>query len=361
MKKILSIIVCLCFLSSLWAQENISIGTRQKMYSPILKENREYWVYLPPSYNALGLSKTSYPVIYLLDGAENFQSVAAIQQWLSKGPYTHIPEMIIVGIVNTDRTRDLTPTQSSIQRNGKTLFANSGKGDNFIAFLKDELIPEVSRNYRTQDYRILIGHSFGGLMAIQILLKHTELFNAYVALDPSLWWDNKRLHNEAADILTRKDFRGRSLYLAQASDEAAMSKDTALSVHWATIKNFSANVLPQSAKAGLLYQSEYYEQEDHGSIPIPATYDALRFIFKGITLPVKNLPDNPALITQHYHAVSSRIGFQLIPSEQLLNDIARYCMSLEKWQSARTILEMNLKNYPGSTSATALLKELQKK
>ncbi|MFP3594919.1 alpha/beta hydrolase, partial [Chryseobacterium sp. SIMBA_038] len=72
-----------------------------------------------------------------------------------------------------------------------TLFADRGGSENFVKFMQEELKPFISKNYRTQDYSVLVGHSFGGLFAINVFLSHPDYFNAYVANDPSLWWDNK--------------------------------------------------------------------------------------------------------------------------------------------------------------------------
>ena len=100
-----------------------------------------------------------------------------------------IPELIVVGVPNTDRTRDLTPTRNASRPTGGSdpSLRGSGGGDAFLAFLRDELIPTVDAAYRTTDYRILVGHSFGGLMSLHAFLSEPALFQAHLAIDPSVF------------------------------------------------------------------------------------------------------------------------------------------------------------------------------
>ena len=100
--------------------------------------------------------------------------------------------MIIVAIVNVDRNRDYTPTYAPKQKGGLE-FPTSGKADKFLEFLKSELFPYVESNYRTQPYRIITGWSLGGLFTVFTYLEHPEYFSAYLAISPSLWWDNESM------------------------------------------------------------------------------------------------------------------------------------------------------------------------
>src|SRR5258708_22961042 len=168
-------------------------------YPAVLKEVRPLNVYHTPSDPDSNARSGRYQVICLLDAAANFKPLAGMMEFLSAGiddGSVEIPEMIIVAIDNTDRTRDLTPTHTLRMPGSdkeESYLQSSGGGDHFIRFLEKELIPHIDTNYRTANYRILIGHSFGGLTAINIFLHHTALFNAYIAIDPSLWWDQQYL------------------------------------------------------------------------------------------------------------------------------------------------------------------------
>ena len=140
-------------------------------------------------------SRQRFPVLYLLDGDAHFNSVVGMIQQLSQvNGNTIVPEMIVVAIPNTDRTRDLTPThvESDPPMMDSAGSKTSGGGENFAAFLQKELIPHVDSSYLTQPFRVLIGHSFGGLTVMNILTNHSKMFNAYIAIDPSMWYDKER-------------------------------------------------------------------------------------------------------------------------------------------------------------------------
>ncbi|MFN8583426.1 MAG: alpha/beta hydrolase-fold protein, partial [Gemmatimonadaceae bacterium] len=151
----------------------ITIGTTDSVYSTVLKEWRRYLVYTPPSYDDTTYLPARYPVLYLLDGEAHFHSVSGLIQILGTGVNGTfvVPEMIVVAIPNTHRMRDLTPTRADHGPDGKKVpdFAVSGGGPEFLRFLKTELVSRIDSAYRTAPYRVFIGHSLGGLMAISAL------------------------------------------------------------------------------------------------------------------------------------------------------------------------------------------------
>lgn len=161
-------------------------------------------------------SKRRLPVVYVLDGDGHFSSVVGMIQQLSTGGNNNCPKMIVVGITNTDRTRDLTPTHIDADPPfmDSTFSKTSGGGENFIAFMEKELMPHIEANYPTAPYKMLIGHSFGGLAVMQTFTHHTHLFNAYICIDPSMWWDKQTLLKQTEKALAEKKFEGKSLYLA---------------------------------------------------------------------------------------------------------------------------------------------------
>lgn len=342
------IIICMLFSLGLLAQEKICIGEKYNIYSQQLDEEQQYWIYLPPNYNNEQFGKASYPVIYLLDGDKNFLSTVAIQQTFTKGMYNNMPECIIVGILNTDRTRDLTPSKSYLLHKGKKMFENSGGSDTFLKFLTQELRNKVESDYRTNGYNILIGHSFGGLFAMNTLIHHTDTFNAYIIIDPSLWWDNNKMYNDAKKMWCTTDFRGKSLYMAIAKDEDDNASDN--SNHTASIKTFCNDILKLNSE-NLNVKWKFYKNEDHGTIVTPGVFDGLREVFRGITLPVKEVPYNPELIIEHYKKLSDKLTFNFIPDEILVDNIGKYALSVENIDGAIKIFEYNLINYPTSKNA----------
>ena len=174
------------------------IGKTDSIYSKTLKEQRKFWIQLPANFS----KKRTYPVIYILDGETHLQTVATVQNYYSGG---FTPEMILVGISNEQhRTRDLTISKIKTRQGGAYTQENGG-AENFTKFLKEELIPHIEGNYPVTNYRTLVGHSYGGLFTINTLIHHQELFTNYLAIDPSLDWDEQKLVKEAV-ILLKKDF-----------------------------------------------------------------------------------------------------------------------------------------------------------
>ena len=182
----------------------VTIGTIDSLFSKTLNEQRKIWVYSP--HDATHSPSTKYPVLYLLDGDAHFSSVVGmIQQLSTVNGNTICPEMIVVGIPNTDRFRDLTPTSVNKLFGNIVEARTSGGGENFTKFISDELIPYIDSHYPTTSYRTMIGHSLGGLMSINTLIHHTDLFSNYLAIDPSMWWDGRKLYKESVTILEEKN------------------------------------------------------------------------------------------------------------------------------------------------------------
>ncbi len=146
--------------------ETISIGTKISMKSEFLHEERSVWVSLPEGYDQY--TQTAYPVIYVLDAENNFNYLSSVYHYLSKEPFGVLPQAILVAIANTNRTRDLTPSKASKDMNfaGKkqTMFTESGGNETFMKFITNELYPYMEKNYRSNGYKVLVGHSFGGLL-----------------------------------------------------------------------------------------------------------------------------------------------------------------------------------------------------
>src|SRR2546423_11219025 len=178
MKQLLLLLFVYCITeTNAQNSNNIVIGTIDSIYSNTLKEKRKIWVHVPNGAENAVFSKQRYPVVYLLDGDAHFYSVMGMIQQLSEvNGNTVLPEMILVGIPNTDRTRDLTPTHVSGGIYLDSAFVRtSGGGENFTNFLEKELIPHIDSLYPTSPYRTLIGHSFGGLMVVNTLINHPQL------------------------------------------------------------------------------------------------------------------------------------------------------------------------------------------
>jgi predicted alpha/beta superfamily hydrolase len=255
-----------------------------------------------------------------------------------------VPEMIVVAIPNTDRTRDLTPTSAATGADGKptAAFKTSGGGPSFLRFIKNELIPHIDSAYRTEPYRMLVGHSFGGITTISALYTMPEVFNTYVAIDPSLWWDNQTLLKQAKDYFSKPAPIGRTLFVGQAN--TLQPGDTSVNVHFRSIGEFN-KLLESSNKSGIRYSYKYYGGDDHGSVPLIAEYDALRFIFDDYKLDTRKALERPAFVAEHFAKVSARMGYTVLPPERIVDRLGGDPMKTVAF------MQLNVDNYPKSPHA----------
>lgn len=194
LKEILTVVIIIFTFNNLHSQKvttsDIKLGETLTFESTILGEQRKLNIYTPPSY---GKADKKYPVIYVLDGSldEDFIHIVGLAQFSSFSWINTIEESIVVGISNIDRKKDFTfPTTN---KKDKEEFPTTGHSKNFISFLKKEVIPMIDKTYQTNDNKTLIGQSLGGLLASEILYNHTALFNKYIIVSPSLWWDDESL------------------------------------------------------------------------------------------------------------------------------------------------------------------------
>ncbi|MEO6849573.1 MAG: alpha/beta hydrolase-fold protein [Mucilaginibacter sp.] len=269
-------------------KSRIVLGKAHILASKILNEKRKIWVYTPPGMSDPENRDKRYPVIYMLDGNAHFSwSNKTAQQLCGISGIRVCRDMIIVAITNTDRIRDFTPTPSSIGPEGNPVkaFETSGGGEVFIDFIEKELVPYIDSVYPTDHYKAIFGHSLGGLTVMNILINRPGLFDAYVAIEPSMWWDGKKLLKQAHGALKNITFNGRKLYLGIAntmpdgmSFQEVRADNSGATAHMRSVLEL-ANMLEANPGNGLKYASEYYSDCDHGSVTHKAGYDALSFLF----------------------------------------------------------------------------------
>ncbi len=358
MKKLAFVAFALTTFLTYSQSDKVIIGDIKKIDSKILNEKREICISLPKSYNSNSESNQKYPVIYLLDGENNFPSVAGMLTDWTGTAQSNYPEMIVVGIINIDRNKDYTPTHAYRSSEDSLMDNISGGGEKFTSFLEKELIPFVNKNYSTDSYNVLIGHSLGGLFVVNTLLNHTHLFNAYIAIDPSLWWDKKLLVKQAKEKLSLINFEGISLYMGIANtidggyDTSNVQNSSIPSnLHPQAILEFD-KLLKTNTK--LNYQSHYYDNEDHTSVGFITKVEGLAHIFKHYKLRIsddefENIDQEYIIkIENHYKTYSTSIGHEVKVPESFINEIGYSCLNLNKYDAAKLLFEYNIKNYPKS-------------
>ncbi|WP_421898465.1 alpha/beta hydrolase-fold protein [Marinoscillum sp.] len=340
----------------------IVIGQVDSLYSTILGESREIWVHVP--FNTREGEK--HPVLYLLDGKSHFYSVTGILRRLSHGNGNRVlPEMIVVAILNTDRNRDLTPTHVSLNDSDSIYARNSGGGPMFLRFIENELMPYVENKYPTSHLKTFVGHSFGGLTVIDELMRNPDLFDNYIAIDPSLWWDDQIMLIRADSVLSTQNFKDKSLFVGIANTMMGrmsyddVAKDTTeLTEHIRSIIQFVETTESMNTN-GLLFDWKYYEQDDHRSVALITEYDALRFLFswyqfKGLDKLADSsisIDESIDLLLAHYDNVSAKMGYKILPSEELVNDLGYLDLYQKNTDRAAAFFDLNIQNFPESSNA----------
>jgi predicted alpha/beta superfamily hydrolase len=258
------------------------------LFSEILHEKRDIWIYLPKIEDGPELNQHQYPVVYLFDAEEQYAGFRELIQKENPDGSKVFRDTIVVGIRNTSRSRDLTPTHSVRDSKGKRTraFRPSGGGDNFITFIKEELFPYIEEKYPVSSERILMGHSLGGLTTINMLLHYPEMFSGYIASDPSMWWDDKIMLNEAREILSKRRFDGKWLYFSIANttppfkDVEHIQTDTSNKTnHVRSIFEFGA-ILQQNPGSGLHFSYKFYDQDNHDSVAMKTACDGMKLLEK---------------------------------------------------------------------------------
>ncbi|MDQ6845647.1 MAG: alpha/beta hydrolase-fold protein [Bacteroidota bacterium] len=250
------------------------LGVIDEIESKQLNEKRILNIYLPESYNKNDTIK--YSVVYLLDGSadEDFIHVVGLYQFNSFSWINRVPKSIVVGIATVDRRRDFTyPT--TIEE-GRKQFPTAGHSDKFIAFIEKELQPFIEKKYKTNSSKTIIGQSLGGLLATEILLKKPTLFNTYIIVSPSLWWDNGSLLNQQPDLLQQNFSQPTSIYIGVGKEGLTPTKIP----HVMEVDaNLLAEKLRNTKSKMVKVYFDYLPQEDHATIMHQAVFNALRLLY----------------------------------------------------------------------------------
>jgi predicted alpha/beta superfamily hydrolase len=241
------------------------IGETFAIDSRILGETRRINVYLPSSYTESPDAR--FPVLFMPDGgiAEDFLHIAGLLQ-VSAGNGTMRP-FLLVGIENTQRRRDLTgPTENEAD---KKIAPKVGGSEAFRKFIREELIPQVKQRYRTTDESAIVGESLAGLFVMETFLVEPELFGTYIAIDPSLWWNDRKLIRSAGLHLRKNPDLVKVLYFASSDEKEIENDSQALS-----------DVLAKDSPPKLAWHYEKMPEEKHSTIFHPAALKAFRSVFK---------------------------------------------------------------------------------
>jgi pimeloyl-ACP methyl ester carboxylesterase len=196
-------------------------------------------------------------------------------------------------------------------------------------------MPYVEQHYKAGSFTILAGHSVGGLEAIDCLLTHPEMFDAYIAISPSLWWDKGYALSLAKDKLNNLQGKKKFLFLADSPEIGPFS---------GYVRDFDALITAKKPST-LEYDHVFYPTETHGSIAAKAYYDGMRYLYP--EWDIAESDTSAALIKQHYQAITVRLGYDVEPPLGMVSDWgARFLRQPGKADDALEMFQLNVKNFP---------------
>ena len=332
------------FSSSAFAQ--YGAPTKLTIKSSVLGEDRVILVRTPPGYVTNNLK---YPVLYMTDGDAHIGHTASTIDFLVRNG--RMSDLIVVGITNTDRTRDLTPAKATGPNADR--LPTAGGADNFLKFIETELIPEIEKTYRVQPYRILAGHSLGGLFAVHTLITRPELFNSYIAVSPSLQWADEATLKRAEEFFkTRKELHA-TLFTSLGNEPGDIGK---------SFVEFK-QLLAKTRIKGFESEAEQMMDEDHGSVVLRSHYFGLRKVYEGWQMPRD--PETGAVAgglkaaDEHYKRLSEKFHYSIPTPEALINQIGYQFLlgATPNPEEAIATFKSNVERYPNSANVYDSLAE----
>ena len=337
-----------CFIcNSIRAQvsdERVVIGERQMIHSDVLGEDRHFIVSTPMGYAP---GKARYPVIYLLDGLSSFHhTVGTVTHLTNQG---RMPATIVVAIQNTFRHRDFSPPTENPEILSD--FPEAGGATRFLGFIKTELIPYIESNYATAEYRILIGHSFGGLFSTYALLASPQTFDAYFALSPSLPWDKGEMIELARTFFDEHPDCDRFMYLTLADEDGLMLT---------RFEEFSV-ILEQRAPESFRWGVMHLTDEDHGTVTLPSVYHGLKTLFSDWHSQDIFAGGDLDEIREYYARLSSKYGYEILPPEYPMNAVGYRYFQAGELERSLAAFEFNVRAHPDSPNVYDSLGECLEK
>ncbi|MEN0003544.1 MAG: alpha/beta hydrolase-fold protein [Bacteroidota bacterium] len=342
MRYLTPLLLLMCVLQTKVNAQEITIGFQDSLYSETLQEMRHLKVFLPPSYEKY--TSVKYPVTFLLDGNFLFHSASGMIEYMSKTG--ELPEMIVIAIANTQRTRDFTPTHTLINYEGEEDqgLKASGGGERFLTFLEAELIPYIQEQYKALPFNTIIGRSFGGLIAGHNYLQANSKINRFLLIDPSFWWDEQWLV-EQAKATSVEAIQQKRMYIS-CSDNFEYS-DYIKGMR-ASQEGFAAQLVAKGLSKSAM-QLDYFEEETHGTVTLPSLRNGLLFLFNDFYLDGMKYKTADEILN-HFQQFAAANHPAIYPLEGMITWLASK-QSAGYPDRAERLYQLNLKHFPESVRA----------
>ena len=329
--KIISVItITLCLTLSSYSgnkSELIAGGERITIHSKVLNEDRVILISVPDNYDNTDMR---FPVLYVLDGITHFKHAVGATDYLAR--YGLAPGIIVVAITNVDRNRDLSPVHVDN-------IPTSGGAEKFHEFIKKELMPNIEKNYRTADYNILMGHSFGGTFAGYSLLYYPDVFNAYIAVSPYLQYADNYVVNEAKQKLKPK-YKSQKSFFMTVGDEPD---------YFNALDEFSS-LMQEKSDSAINFLYVQMPGENHITTPYMTLYNGLRFTFSDWVLPKETFQKGLLAIEEHYDNLSEKYDYEINIPENIINLLGYKYLQAGETLEAIKVFQENVSRFPGSAN-----------
>jgi predicted alpha/beta superfamily hydrolase len=316
----------------------VVLGTKYTIHSEILGDNRSFIVNVPEGYESTALR---YPVLYVLDAEYFYYQAHGALQFLSGCGYNNnrpVPQMILVAVLDGDRNRDFTPTHAPVQ--GPLRFPTSGGAAAYLEHVAKELRPFIDAHFRTSG-SILAGWSLGGLFTFYTFLENPDLFSTYIAISPSLWWNNQEPLGWAKDrIADGAQFRQRLVITQGALEGGSIGS---------SVKGGIVPLLEEKKAQGWVYVeipgvSHYYT-------PYQALYEGLRAAFSDFAVPQNDLAEGLTAVKEHFKTLSADYGYTVGVPDNVYAALVRGWFNSHDPEEILPITEEWTATYPQSAIA----------
>lgn len=329
------VFILLTCLSSFSFAEDVILN-EHTIESKALGEEQKITVYLPNDYDEK--SGHQYPVLYLLDGKYYKRMV----QGVVTSYYSNalIPDILVVAIENEDRIRDYTPSPHETHK-------GAGGADVFLDYIEKELIPFIDTTYQTSDFRILNGHSLGGLLSLHALHSRPELFTAHFALSPSLHWGNKETVKKLMSYVSSKKKLNQFVYMNLGNEGFNSGTDQSKLMRKAFLE--LQELLQETTPSGFRVKSELLQTLPHVATNITGLTHALNELYRNWSLPFAVMEQGREGIIKHFQSLSDDLYYEIKPRKGAVNFGGDYMThGLFKPDQGMDLFKYNAELYPDS-------------
>jgi len=303
-----------------------------------LSEQRTVVVQLPKSYQTHPNKR--YPVIYRLDGAGNLPLINAVLERLQENDQA--PEVIVVAIESTNRLRDFYPT---VNKEPQGPVGEGGGAAKFLAFVEQELMPLVNKQYRTHDYRVIAGASAAGVFALYAMQAEPELFKAHIAYSPAVWWNYGAPAKSLNTFITKAKSINSYVYM-NIGEEAGIMRER---------YDDMQQTMQNSKVQNLRFKSDAFAGVSHNLTSAAGAFNAYHDLFLSKHMPLSALGDDVSSIDAYYQRLSQQWGEQIAPPDRAVRMLGYSLTDNQQFERAIEVFKYNIKNYPKSAYALSAL------